>query len=571
VTLPVTAQAAFAATVVDEWLRAGVTDVVLAPGSRSTPLALAVDAAPLCVHVHLDERSAGFYALGLALATGRPAPVVVTSGTAAAELHAAVVEAHHACVPLVVCTADRPPELHGVAAPQTIDQRSLFGDVVRWQADVGAVGDLPPSAWRSLAARGIAAALGGPRGPGPVQLNFGFRDPLVAQPGTLIPPGRPGGAPWHRVLGAVDAVADVPAALVSGRRGVIIAGPGAGDPADVWALARALGWPVLAAPASGCRGAPGAVAAFDAIVRHAAMAGHLAPDVVVHLGGAPASKVLAGWTAAAAEHLVADPFGTWPDPDRVASHVVAAPPGAVCRGILAGRPTAAPDGWARDWAAAESAAQAAIDEVLASHAEPTEPGVARTVSGLLGPADALLVASSMPIRDVEWYGAPAMACRVAANRGANGIDGLVSTALGLAAGRSGRTAALLGDLALLHDAGGLLGASRRDVDCCIVVVDNDGGGIFSFLPQSDLPPPQFERLWGTPHGLDLVALATAYGVAAVGVEDGAGVGLAVTEALAAGGVTVVVVRTDRAANVTVHAELVGAVAAALDGVGRRRP
>ena len=564
-TLPVTAQAAFAATLVDEWLRAGVTDVVLAPGSRSTPLALAVDAAPLRVHVHIDERSAGFYALGFALATGRPAPVVVTSGTAAAELHAAVVEAHHACVPLVVCTSDRPPELQGVGAPQTIEQRSLFGDVLRWQADVGAVGDLPPSAWRSLAARSVAAAVGGPRGPGPVQLNLGFRDPLVGEPGTLIPPGRGGGDPWHRVVHGADTVADVPAALVSGRRGVIVAGPGAGDPRGVASLAGALGWPVLAAPASGCRGGPGAVSAFDAIVRHPATGERLAPDVVVHLGGAPASKVLGAWLDAAADHLVADPFGTWPDPQRCASYLVAAPPAALCRGILAGGPAAAPDGWARDWAAAEAAAQAAIDDVLASHPEATEPGVARMLSGFLGSADSLLVASSMPIRDVEWYGAPAMACRVAANRGANGIDGLVSTALGLGAGSSGRTAALLGDLALLHDAGGLLGAARRGVDCCLVVVDNDGGGIFSFLPQADLPAAQFERLWGTPHGIDLLALVGAYGITAVGVHDALGVRGAVAAALHDGGIRAVVVHTDRAANVAVHAELVDGVAEALTG------
>ena len=566
-TLPVTAQAAFAAALVDEWVRAGVTDVVLAPGSRSTPLALAVDAAPLRVHVHLDERSGAFYALGLALATGRPAPVVVTSGTAAAELHPAVVEAHHAGVPLIVCTADRPPELHDVGAPQTIEQTGLFGGALRWRADVSP-DDLPPAAWRSVGARAVAAARGGPRGPGPVQLNLAFREPLVGRPGALVPPGRPGGQPWHDVAGG-RAAADVAALDLSGRRGVIVAGAGAGEPAAVHHAARVLGWPVLAAPASGCRGAPaGAVSAFDAVLRHAATAERLRPSVVLHLGALPASKVLAGWTAAVDEHVVADPHGAWVDPERTASVVVAAAPDALCHAIVAAGPAPAPSGWADAWAAAEGAAQRAIDQVLAAHPEATEPGVARVVTSALGAADTLVVASSMPVRDVEWYGNPAMACRVVANRGANGIDGVVSTALGVAGGSGGRTVALLGDLAFLHDGGGLLWARRRPADCCFVVVDNDGGGIFSFLPQAELPHEQFERLWGTPHGIDLCALAGVHGIPAVDVAAADAVDPAVAAARERGGVELVVVRSDRAANVAVHAELVAAVAAALEGATR---
>jgi len=573
----VTDQAAFAATLVDEWVRAGVTDVVVAPGSRSTPLVLAADAAPVRVHVHLDERSAAFYALGIGLATGRPAPVIVTSGTAAVELHPAVVEAHHAGVPMLVCTADRPPELHGVGAQQTIDQRALYGDVLRWRADLGA-GDLPPSAWRSIGARAVAAALAGPGGPGPVHLNLAFRDPLVAVPGAGVPPGRPGGRPWHTVERG-----DEPAAVINdlaARRGVIVAGAGAGagaragagagaragagGPAALASAAAALGWPVLAAPVSGYRGLPGAVAAFDAILRHGSSAEALRPEVVLHLGAPPASKVLAAWLASIDEHVLVDPFGRWADPDRVAARVVGASPAAVCRALA--RDVTAPVArqWSDGWASAESVAQRAIDGVIARHDEPTEPGVARTLTAALRPEDLLFVASSMPVRDVEWYGAPGMRCAVAANRGANGIDGLVSTSLGLAAARRDAwTVALLGDLALLHDAGGLLGAARRGVDCCYVVVDNDGGGIFGFLPQAALPAEQFERLWGTPHGIDLSALAAVHGIptAAVGRAD------ALTDALdrarAAGGVHLLHVRTDRAANLAVHDELVTAVARAL--------
>jgi 2-succinyl-5-enolpyruvyl-6-hydroxy-3-cyclohexene-1-carboxylate synthase len=554
VTLPVTSQAAFAATLVDEWERAGVTDVVLAPGSRSTPLALAVDASRLRLHVHLDERSAAFFALGLGLATHRPAPVVVTSGTAAAELHAAVIEAHHARVPLVVCTADRPVELHDVDAPQTIDQHHLYGRVLRWQLDLGAVEDLPPSAWRPVAARAVAAAVGGPQGAGPVQLNLGFRDPLVGAPGALVPDGRPGGAPWHRVVEATPGPVPLPPEL-HGRRGVVVAGAGA--PPGTAAVASALGWPVLAAPASGCRGVPGAVAAFDAILRHAPTAARLRPEVVVRCGGAPASKVLAAWVAEAPELVVVDPFGAWGDPERTAATFVG--------GRVAPEPCAhpAPPGWAAAWQDAEAAAQAAIATVLGARPDLTEPGVARALTGALGPGTTLFVASSMPVRDVEWYGDPAMACRVVANRGANGIDGLVSTALGLAAGAGGPVVALLGDLAFLHDAGGLLGAARRGVDCCAVVVDNDGGGIFSFLPQAALPDAQFERLWGTPHGIDLAALAAVHGVPTTPAASAGALVAAVDEARRAGGVRLVHVRTDRAANVAVHAELHAAVAAAL--------
>jgi 2-succinyl-5-enolpyruvyl-6-hydroxy-3-cyclohexene-1-carboxylate synthase len=564
VTLPVTVQAAFAATLVDEWLRAGISEVVVAPGSRSTPLALAVDAAPLRVHVHLDERSAAFYALGLALATGRPAPVVVTSGTAAAELHPAVVEAHHAGVPLLVCTADRPAELHDVGAPQTIEQAGLFGAVLRWRADVSA-DDLPPAAWRSVAARLVAAALDGPRGPGPVQLNLAFREPLVGAPGALVPSGRPAGRPWHAVA-AGPAVADVGSLDLSGRRGVIVAGAGVVEPAAVHHLARTLGWPVLAAPASGCRSAPaGAVAAFDAVLRHGATAERLRPSVVVHLGSSPASKVLAAWAATIEEHVVADPFGAWIDPERTASWVVAASPESLCHAIVAAGPEPATRSWTEAWAAAEGAAQGAIDHVLAAHPEVTEPGVARAVTSALEGRDTLVVASSMPVRDVEWYGSPVTAGRVVANRGANGIDGVVSTALGVAAGSSGRTIALLGDLAFLHDSGGLLWASRRGAPCCVVVLDNNGGGIFSFLPQAALPTDQFERLWGTPHGIDLTALAAVHGIPAVTVSTADGLDAAIGEALKRGGVEVVVARSDRAANVAVHDELVAAVCAALDG------
>jgi 2-succinyl-5-enolpyruvyl-6-hydroxy-3-cyclohexene-1-carboxylate synthase len=324
---------------------------------------------------------------------------------------------------------------------------------------------------------------------------------------------------------------------LNGRTGLIVAGAGAGDPGAVLALAEATGWPVLADPLSGCRVPhPRVVAAFDGITRTSPRP----PEVVVRLGRPPASKALAQWlSASGAEQWLLDPYGVWADPDRSAARVIGADPGATCR-AWAEVAKPAPTDWTAWWQRAEAIAQTAIDATLARHAEPTEPGIARSVTAGVPPGGVLVVSSSMPIRDVEWYSAPRDDIRVVANRGANGIDGVVSTALGVAAGSSRATVALLGDLAFLHDAGGLLWAPQREVDCTFVVVDNDGGGIFSFLPQaSALPASRFETLFGTPHGIDLTAVAGAYGV------------------------SVVHVRTNRDANVAVHEEINAAIAAAL--------
>ncbi len=565
--------ATFCATAVDEWVRAGVTDAVVAPGSRSTPMVLALAGdARIRLHVFLDERSAAFFALGLGLRTGDPAPVLTTSGTAAAELHPAVIESHHAGIPLVVVTADRPPEAHGVGSPQTIEQADLYGRAVRWRADPGVPDPVVAHSWRSLASRVVLEARGGGGRPGPVHLNLAFREPLVGRPGPL-PPGRPGGTGWHE---ARSAPASVPpgveglARRLSGRSGVIVAGAGTGDPASVHRLADRLGWPVLAAACSTARvPAPATVAAFDALLRHDPFARRGRPEAVLRLGALPASRVLAQWLASSqADQVTVEAHGAWFDPDRSATTVVAAEPAALCAALAGQDPAPAPEAWTRLWADGERVAQEAFGRVLAGHREPTEPGVARALVSAL-PADAaLVVASSMPIRDVEWYAAPRAGVRVMANRGANGIDGTLSTVLGAAAGSGGRpTVGLLGDLAFLHDAGALVGAAGRGLDAVIVVVDNRGGGIFSFLPQAtSLPAAVFERLFAVPHDVDLVALAAVHGLAASGIASAAELGPAVASALDVGGITVIVVRTERTANVAVHDELHAAAGAALDAV-----
>lgn len=558
-------QATFAATLVDEWVRAGVSDAVVCPGSRSTPLVLAIAARPeLRVHVRLDERSAGFFALGLAQATGRPAVVCVTSGTAAAELHAAVVEAHQARVPVIVCTADRPPELHGVGAPQTIDQAGLYGAAVRWSADPGVPQEETSGTWRSLGARAAAEAASGPFGPGPVHLNLAFRDPLVEEAGTL-PSGRPGGLPFHRVevpTGRPE-VSGTVVDLLQGR-GVVLAGAGSGPTRSVLALAARLGWPVLADPRSGCRvDHTHVVAAADAIAR-AGVRG-LQPEVVLRLGAAWASKALPAFVAGAAVVSV-DPWWRWQDPDRQSDVTVRAEPGAFCDALVdAGRSEGpAPSGWLAGWQAAERSAQAAIDEVLAGEGL-CEPLVARQLTRLL-PADAtVVVSSSMPVRDMEWF-APAVTAppRVLANRGANGIDGVCSTVLGVAAACEGPVVGVLGDLAFFHDLSALTGPDEA-APCTVLVVDNGGGGIFEFLPQAaSLDRSAFDRLFGTAQGADVVEAAAGLGVdtADVGSPD------ALDEVLRAAphqkGRRVVRVRVPpRPANVAVHQRVHAAVAEAL--------
>ena len=583
---PETTAVTFCATLLDEWVRAGVSDVVLAPGSRSTPMVLALAAEPrLRMHVHHDERSAGFVALGLGVATGRPAVVLTTSGTAAVELHPAVVEAHEARVPLIVCTADRPPELHGVGAPQTIDQQQLFGRSVCWFADPGVPDAATSSTWRPLAAEAYNRAVRGPGRPaGPVHCNLAFREPLVGEVGTL-PPGRDGGRPWEQPVVQADALPvdslDALAAGLAGRRGIIVAGAGIDDPAAVMALGRAAGWPVLADPRSGCRiPTESTISHADALLRVPEVADRLRPEVVLRLGALPASKVLGQWLAGLEVWQVAiEADGARFDPDRCLDALIAAEPGAAAAVLadhLPGGPVpdapAGAESWAGAWAHADAVAAEAIASALAGQSEPCEPAVARDVVRALPEGSTLVVSSSMPVRDVEWFAVPRTGLRVLANRGANGIDGVLSTAVGVALAApaastgSGKaaTAVLLGDVAFLYDANGLLGAASRGIDLTVVVVDNDGGGIFSFLPPAGfLPADVFERLYGTPHGVDLVGLAAAHGISSRVIDRQVDLAPAVEESAALGGVHVLIVCTDRAANVAIHDDLNAAVAQAL--------
>jgi 2-succinyl-5-enolpyruvyl-6-hydroxy-3-cyclohexene-1-carboxylate synthase len=564
-----TTAATFCATLVDEWIRAGITDAFVAPGSRSTPLALALtDDDRLRVHVFHDERSASFAALGHGLATDTPAVVAATSGTAAAHFHAAVIEASLSSVPMLVCTTDRPPELQAIGAPQTIDQVKLFGGAVRHFEHPGVPDDAMRRSWRSLGSRLVAEARGSSGEPGPVHLNLGFRDPLVGDAGEL-PPGRAAGAPWHLdargpLYGSECSQGEITEVWnrIRGLDGLIVAGAGTTEPSAVLALGQKLGWPVIADHRSGCRAEGRAVVHADALLRTPSFTEANPVDVVLRFGRPLASKALSQWMAETEpEVIIASPPGRWDDPERLGALTVTEE--GLARGLSSHLPSDyTPSDLGRQWLHADVAAQQVVAEMVdgAGPGPPldgvTEIEVARHVVSNLKAGGALVVASSMPIRDVEWYAPNRRNVKVFANRGANGIDGVISTAIGVAlTGIS--TTLLIGDVAFLHDSAALVALSKRRIDLTIVVVDNDGGGIFSFLPQAHaVDPDRFERLFGTPHGTDIVALCTAHGIPAISWVPG-------DETPGAVGVRVLVVTTDRAENVRVHDKVNSAIAKAI--------
>ena len=527
---------AFAATLVDELVRCGLREAVLAPGSRSAPLAIALwDRAArdgeLRLHVRIDERSAAFLALGLAKASGRPVAVVCTSGTAAANFHPAVIEADESGVPLLVLTADRPPELRGTGANQAIDQLKLYGGAVRWFAEAGVPEARPGmnAYWRSLACRAWAAAAGADGGfPGPVHLNLPLRDPLV--PG--LPDRRPGPAAGPSRWTAGRAGPRGPGGPPPGRHQAAPArGPSGQDGRGRWTCRGPSGgssWRGTAPPTRpGCSGwrprragrcwpsrrpGRGRAATRSAPTSTCSSTRLSSPRTVLTWSSARAGR---GCPAArrrscarprpdgARQVVLAQGPGRWADPARTATDVAAA-----VRLTGPGPPAAAPGagrrGWLGGWQEADAAARSAVDAVLDAGGELTEPRLARDLAAALPDGALLWAASSLPIRDLDRHLAPRDGLRVLASRGASGIDGLVSSATGAAlahqAAGGGPAAALLGDLAFLHDAPGLFaGPEEARPDLVLVVANNDGGGIFSTLEQAAVPAP-FERVFGTPHG-----------------------------------------------------------------------
>ena len=575
---------------VDELARAGVRDVCVSPGSRSAPLVSALVAhGGLRLWSHVDERSGGFFALGLARASRTPVAIVCTSGTAVANLFPAVVEAFHARVPLIVLTADRPPELRDCGAGQTIDQLGIFGRHVRWFCEMGTP-DATLDAMRhvrAVACRAVATARGETGGvAGPVHVNLPFREPLDPRPvpgdvadallGATAALGR-NGSPWTHVArsrAAVDSesLEEVAALLWSARRALVVAGPlDDRDPALVPAVAglcAALQAPLVAEIASNLRRAPATrflVDAHDAVVRaprFARAADVMCPDTIVRIGPVPTSKAFASWLAGLEDvpQIVVDPAATWADPASIATHLLVGSPSVVCTSLAArlGALRALPRGrrdhdeqWLARWQEAGLRARAALDVAWAS-ADPESTFEAHAVRALADavPADALLCAgNSLAVRAVDafWPG-HVEPPRVLVNRGANGIDGFVSTVLGAASADASRpVVGLCGDLTFYHDLNGLLAARRHGVRAVLVVLNNDGGGIFDHLPIAT-HRDGYEEHFATPHGLDFRAAAELYGCAFERVSRGDEIADAIARGLASPRTAIVELRFARDAS-----------------------
>ncbi|MEO8477295.1 MAG: 2-succinyl-5-enolpyruvyl-6-hydroxy-3-cyclohexene-1-carboxylic-acid synthase [Actinomycetota bacterium] len=584
---------------VDELVAGGVEHACLSPGSRSTPLAVAFARHPgLTVHMHLDERSSAFFAVGLARASRRPVAIACTSGTAAAEFLPAVVEASQSRIPIAVLTADRPPRLRGTGANQTIDQSALYGAYARAAIEM----PLPEtegqdSWWRQATREALEALVGDP--PGPVHINCPFEEPLTPSVGIPLPaptderpemPRRP-----DAELTAEEG--DRLAAEISGTRGAVVMGAWPGDlSADAAFWGQTLGWPVIAEPTSTGRRHGEALAAGLALLGDTGWSQAHRPELVIQVGAAPTSRATQAFIASAERLIVADRWHLDPDPERLASWRIAVDAEALrdalrtrpidqaggvalmgehtpeaARELWEGRLHAAPTPWRSAWSAADDAARTALDAFLDGADEPFEPRVARDVAAWIPDGGTLFVGNSTPVRDLDLSMAPRDGLRVLANRGASGIDGLVSSALGIASAgpRSGPagwearqiTVALLGDLSFLYDLGAVAWNARRGIDLIVVVIANGGGEIFSLLPQRELA--EHRELFVTPHGADLGALATASGAGHGRVTRAGELVPALDRAREAGGLQVVEVVVDPSRALELRAGLAAAVSAAL--------
>lgn len=586
--LPPNANFAWAAAFLDELVHASVEHLCLCPGSRSAPLAVAAaHTEGLRVFTHVDERSAGFFGLGLARATRRPTALVCTSGTAAANFAPAVAEAFYARVPLLVLTADRPPELRDFGPGQTITQPGIFGPHLRWfhEAPVPEPSAMLLRHARALAARAAARAAGPPAGP--VHLNLPFREPLHPEPvhraelekigaedaAALV--GRHG-APFvtsgaFRLAPAAATLDRLAEAVRSTPRGAIVCGPLDADAplADALArLAQAARWPLVADVLSGLRGGEAAkcallVTAHDALLREPRAAAELAPDLVLRLGDTPTSKATRAWLAGTARDRtwLVDPDGAWQDPDFAIREVVQADPQLLVDGVLerldAALPQRVDDAWLTRWSRADRAARDALAEGAEDEAALLEPRAVRLLADLLPEGSTLFLSSSMPVRDADGFLPPlAQRVRILANRGANGIDGVVSSALGCAAA-AGRPAVLLtGDLALLHDVGGLLAARRHGLRLVVVVFQNDGGGIFSYLPIAEHGDAvAFEENFRVRHGTQVRDMARLFDLGYERAESPRAFREALAPALHAGRTTLIEIPVDRDASVRHHREI----------------
>lgn len=571
----------WAEIMVEELYRAGLRRVCISPGSRSTALTLAFAAHPDIRHfIHLDERSAAFFALGLALESGEPAALVCTSGTAAAEFFPAVIEASQSNIPLLMLTADRPPELRHSGANQTIDQIKLYGDFVRWSVDAP-LPEKDPSprlirSLRALANRALAVAQGLNSAPGPVHINLPFRKPLepIPVPGdpTSQYSARDGDAPWTRIhissrSPAPDIIAELKARMRRAPRGLIIAGPRCpnGDfPAALANLSAATGYPVLADPLSGLRFGPhtahgSIIAGFSLALQAGLLAEAPLPQILLRFGAMPVSQALSNYLEslpADVPQIGIDPHGGWYDPIYTNSELVSADPLGLVRGLIPLENSYSKDSnWAQLWHNAEEQVWAAMQT-----AEPYEGKFVADLVNALPPEANLFVANSLPIRHVDECAATRLApLQVYANRGASGIDGTNSTALGVAAASAHPLALLTGDISFYHDQNGLLALREPGVQATIVLINNNGGGIFHRLPIAEFEPT-FTELFTTPHGLDFKHTALLFGLkhSRLSAEEAP---TALAEAMSASENRLLEIQTDAAQSDRLRRELVASLKA----------
>ena len=572
---------ACASALVDALAHRGVHHACLSPGSRSTPLALALARNDrIRTHMHLDERSAAFFALGIAKASHAPVAVACTSGTAAAEYLPAIVEASQSRTPIVALTADRPPRLRGTGANQTIEQTDLYGRYARAYLE-------PPlpataadaAAWRDTGLRAVDAALSTPAGP--VHVNCPFDEPLVPAGERIEVQSRPDAEPEPTERGIEEDAAREALegflATYAGSRGLITLGPlPAPRTLSLLSLGTLLGWPVLAEPLSGLRldagGAGRALGAGQLLVGDPEWLERHRPDVVLQVGATPTTRTTQALVAGSSL-VVLDRMHLDPDPERTAERRILVEPelfAATAWDAHADERPATPDGWLGAWRQADLLARASVDRTLDPWVEPFEGRVARDLAAFLPHGAILCIGSSSPVRDLDIFMAPRRPprvwtagdlLRVVGNRGASGIDGFVSTALGIAVADAGPTYALMGDLTFLHDAGALLWSRPDQIDLVVVVLANGGGELFSLLPQRALP--ELRELFLTPHRVDLAALCVAAGVGHERVLRSHELLPAVQRAARAGGIRVVEVTIDPELGRERRAEVRAAVARTL--------
>lgn len=589
---------AYVQAFVDELQRSDVQHVVICPGSRSTPLALAIAAHPgLRAWMYVDERSAAFFGLGMAKRLGKPVALLCTSGTAAANFLPAIVEARLTHVPLLVLTADRPHELRDCGAPQAIDQNRLYGTHVKWFAEV-ALPEATDAALRyirTLANRAAALTQAVPAGP--IHLNFPFREPLTPEPraDTPLPPsalrdpvawqGRADNAPYVEVndtglmpppIKTVRQIAEIAAAT---RQGLIIAGPNS-DPAliePLLRLAEGLQYPLLADPLSQLRCGEHEreyiLSSYDAFLRIDSFAARMEPKLVLRFGAMPTAKPLLLYLKRYGNcpQIVVDEHGGWDEPTQLASQVIHADPVAFCNALLAKLKNAGEgeaqeqSTWLKQWQRSELVTRQALSSTIENFSEPFEGRIFSELATLLPDGTTLFAGNSMPVRDLDtFFWETRRRVRIAGNRGANGIDGIISTTLGLSAAsdKDERVVLVIGDLSFYHDLNGLLAARLHGLALTVILVNNDGGGIFSFLPQAAYPE-HFEQLFGTPTGLDFRLAVEMYGGHFQRVTTWSAFREAVGKSLVTGGLRVIEVASERSTNVTMHRQLWKAVEQAL--------